>query len=216
MGKAPTFSPTETGNEFFAMTSAGLPMPAEGSSGSLWSGTRSSLLGDRRAALRGDILTVSIEIDEEAEISNSTDSSRSAADNFALPSLFGIPQVLDGALPDGASMDDAYDMTSSSSYEGDGSVRRNEKLTLRIAATITEVLPNGVLRIEGQQEVRVNSELRELVVTGYIRPEDITRQNEIAYDKIAGARISYGGRGQISTVQQPRYGQSALDQILPF
>jgi flagellar L-ring protein precursor FlgH len=95
-------------------------------------------------------------------------------------------------------------------------VSRKEKLTLRVAATVVEELPNGVLRIEGQQEVRVNYELRELIVTGYVRPADISRQNEITYDKIAGARISYGGRGQITEVQQPRYGQQITDVILPF
>ena len=95
-------------------------------------------------------------------------------------------------------------------------MRRNERLTLRVAATIVEELPNGVLSIQGSQEVRVNFELRELIVTGYVRPEDISRQNEITYDKIATARISYGGRGQITDMQQPRYGQQAADILLPF
>ena len=85
-----------------------------------------------------------------------------------------------------------------------------------MAVTIVDVLPNGILAISGSQELRVNFELRELLVTGYVRPEDITRQNEITYDKIASARVSYGGRGQITDVQQPRYGQQALDVILPF
>jgi len=95
-------------------------------------------------------------------------------------------------------------------------VRRNEKLTLRVAATVTDVLPNGVLAIAGNQEVRVNFEMRELLVSGFVRPEDISRQNQITYDKIASARVSYGGRGQISDMQQPRYGQQALDMVLPF
>ena len=113
-------------------------------------------------------------------------------------------------------MADAVSGTGSSASSGSGTVRRNEELTLRIAATVTEVLGNGALRIEGTQEVRVNYEIRELLVTGYVRPEDISRQNEITYDRIAGARISYGGRGQISDVQQPRYGQQIADFILPF
>ena len=95
-------------------------------------------------------------------------------------------------------------------------INGKEKLTLRVAATILERLPNGVLRIQGSQEVRVNFEVRELIVTGFVRPEDISRQNEITYDKIAGARISYGGRGQITDVQQPRLGQQVADIILPF
>jgi flagellar L-ring protein precursor FlgH len=103
-----------------------------------------------------------------------------------------------------------------STFSGSGSVSRKEKLMLRVAATVVEQLPNGVLRIEGQQEVRVNFELRELIVTGFVRPVDISRQNEITYDKIAGARISYGGRGLISNAQQPRYGQQISDVLLQF
>ena len=117
---------------------------------------------------------------------------------------------------EGASMADAVSINSGTQTSGQGSVKRNEKLTLRVAATIVDVLPNGVLSINGSQELRVNFEIRELLVSGFVRPEDISRQNEITYDKIASARVSYGGRGQISDVQQPRYGQQILDAILPF
>lgn len=220
VGKAPAFSPVEDGNEFFAMSARPMPdaldRPLAAQEASLWSRQRGSLLGDRRAATRGDILTVVIEIDDKAEISNSSGRSRSGADTMAMPSMFGIPQRLDAELPSGASMANAYETNSSSSYQGDGSVARKEKLTLRIAATVLDKLPNGVLRIQGNQEVRVNFEVRELIVTGFVRPEDITRQNEITYDKIAGARISYGGRGQITDVQQPRIGQQVADILLPF
>jgi len=113
-------------------------------------------------------------------------------------------------------MDSAYESSSSSTFKGSGNVTRKEQLTLRIAATIVEELPNGVLRIEGQQEVRVNFEMRELIVTGYVRPIDISRNNEITYDKIAGARISYGGQGQITDFQQPTYGQQVADIVMPF
>jgi flagellar L-ring protein precursor FlgH len=220
VGRAPAFTPTEGSNEYFAMTSAGLPAETQAAAGeeraSLWAAGPASLLGDRRAAIRGDILTVVIEIDERAEISNATDRSRSGRERMGIPSLLGIPERLNEALPDGASLDPAVELNSSGSYSGEGSVSRREKLTLRIAATVVEVLPNGVLRIEGSQQVRVNFEMRELIVTGYVRPEDISRQNEITYDKIAAARIAYGGRGQITDVQQPRYGQQAADLLLPF
>ncbi|PUB11776.1 flagellar basal body L-ring protein FlgH [Yoonia sediminilitoris] len=222
IGQAPEFSPPERAVERNAMLNPGSPNAIEttalipSSSASLWTGARGSLLGDRRAIQRGDILTVVIEIDDKAEISNSSDRSRSASQQAGVPQLLGIPQRLDPRLPEGASSAALVDLNSQSSSSGDGSVRRNEKLELRVAVTITDVLPNGVLSIVGQQEVRVNFELRELLVTGYVRPEDITRQNEITYDKIASARISYGGRGQITDVQQPRYGQQALDAILPF
>ncbi|EEW26587.1 flagellar basal body L-ring protein FlgH [Rhodobacter ferrooxidans] len=220
VGRAPAFSPLEGSYQHNAMYSNPIPESTEpdaaSDASSLWTGGRASLFGDRRAGRRGDILTVVIEIDDKAEISNSSDRSRSSSENMGIPSLLGIPQRLNSALPAGASMADAVSATGSSSFQGDGSVARKEKLTLRVAATVVEELPNGVLRIEGQQEVRVNFELRELIVTGYVRPVDISRQNEITYDKIAGARISYGGRGQITDVQQPRLGQQVADILLPF
>ncbi|MFD1510105.1 flagellar basal body L-ring protein FlgH [Lacimonas salitolerans] len=220
LGKAPSFTPIQDTADHQAMFSPGLPLRQEMlrpvDQASLWRAGRQSLLGDRRAMQRGDILTVVIEIDDKAEISNNTQRARDGSESLGLPSLFGIPQRIDDKLPDGASMADAVSISSTSSSSGSGSVRRNEKLTLRVAATVTEVLPNGVLAVSGSQEVRVNAEMRELLVTGYIRPEDISRQNEVTYDKIASARVSYGGRGQISDMQQPRYGQQVLDAVLPF
>ncbi|MCB6177943.1 flagellar basal body L-ring protein FlgH [Rhodobacter sp. Har01] len=221
VGRAPEFSPLEGSYQHHAMYSTPMPEVSDPSgptdASSLWTAGSDSLLGDRRAAQRGDILTVVIEIDDSAKISNSSDRSRTGAQSMGIPSLFGIPQRLDDAvMPEGASMAEAVKTQSSSTFAGEGNVTRAEKLTLRVAATVVEELPNGVLRIEGQQEVRVNYELRELIITGYVRPSDISRQNEITYDKIAGARIAYGGRGQITEVQQPRYGQQAADILLPF
>jgi flagellar L-ring protein precursor FlgH len=220
VGRPPTLSPQSESVERQAMIYAALPRTTADESdyrqASLWSGDQTSLFGDRRAVTTGDILTVLVEIDDEAEISNTTSRSRSAKENLGIPNLLGFPQRRNKSLPDGASLDSAVELDSTSTSQGDGSVRRNEKLTLRIAATVVDVLPNGVLRIEGTQEVRVNFELRELFVSGFVRREDITRQNEITYDKMASARISYGGRGQISDVQQPRIGQQVLDVVLPF
>lgn len=220
IGKAPDFTDSKGTLEHSAMIAPTLPVsldqPLAPQQASLWSKNRNSLLGDRRAVARGDILTVVIEINEKAEISNKTSRSRSGSESLSVPSLFGIPQRIDEKLPAGASMSEAVGISSSSDAIGDGAVRRNEKLELRIAATITEVLPNGVLFLAGSQEVRVNFEMRELSITGFVRPADISRQNEITYDKIASARISYGGRGQITDVQQPRVGQQILQNILPF
>ena len=220
VGKVPELTPITQSTERTAMLTPAvreiIPTQPLTTQASLWSRSQSSLLGDRRAIVRGDILTVVVEIDERAEISNSTDRSRSGSDSLSIPNLLGIPQRIDEKAQTDARLANAVQSDSSSSSSGDGSVKRNEKLTLRIAATIVDVLPNGVLAINGTQEVRVNFEIRELLVTGYVRPQDISRQNEITYDKIASARVSYGGRGQITDVQQPRYGQQILDAILPF
>ena len=218
VGRTPDFTPADTTSEVAAMAypTGAKSRETQNVGGSLWSGERGSLLGDRRAGQQGDILTVVIEIDDSAEISNATNRSRSGTESASAPSLLGIPQIVDRVLPGDASLANAADINSSSRSSGNGSVSRNESLELKVAATVVGVLDNGVLRIQGSQEVRVNFEIRELLVTGYVRPEDISRRNEITYDKIAAARISYGGRGHISDVQQPRYGQQIADIILPF
>ncbi len=220
VGRAPGFTPVEGSNAQYALYSTPMPEVADPSgptdASSLWTASSESLLGDRRAARRGDILTVVIEIDDSAKISNSSDRSRTGDQTMGIPQMFGIPQRIDEKLPEGASMAEAVSTSSSSTFAGNGNISRSEKLTLRVAATVVEELPNGVLRIEGQQEVRVNYEMRELVVSGFVRPADISRQNEVNYDKIAQAQISYGGRGRISEVQQPRYGQQVTDVLLPF
>ncbi len=218
VGRAPAFTPTEGSNEYYAMTNPASfgSRPQAAYPSSLWNAGRESLLGDRRAATRGDILTVVIEIDDRAELSNSSERSRNGQERMGIPSLLGIPQRIEESLPDGATMNPAVDFSSSGRSSGEGAVRRSEKLALRVAATVVEVLPNGILRIEGSQEVLVNFEMRELNVSGYVRPQDVSRQNEVTYDKIAAARIAYGGRGQITDVQQPRYGQQIADILLPF
>ncbi|WP_347266306.1 flagellar basal body L-ring protein FlgH [Paracoccus sp. (in: a-proteobacteria)] len=220
IGQVPKMSQPENSVEFQAMAATaygGEPLPERpDSAASLWTTQPGSLITDRRAASRGDILTVVIEIDDRAEIQNSSGRSRSAADKASIPAMVGLPQRIDELLPDGASMEEMAEAKASSSFKGSGNISRRDKLTLRVAATVIDRLPNGVLRIQGSQEVRVNYEVRELTVSGFVRPSDIGRRNEIAYDRIAGARISYGGHGQISDVQQPRYGQQVADILLPY
>ena len=215
VGRAPALSPINDTPEHFAMMNPGLPETLDrrpaGTTASLWSAGQRSLLGDQRAAKRGDILTVVIEIDDQASMSNSSERSRSGSENMGVGAFFGLPAAV-GARD----LDPGVGINSTSQSAGDGSVQRNEELELRVAATVIDVLRNGTLAIQGTQEVRVNSELRELLVTGYVRPADISRRNEITYDKIASARISYGGRGSIADAQSPRYGQQVLDRVLPF
>ena len=185
-------------------------------SGSLWRSGPESLFGDRRARSTGDIVTVMIEIDEEAEIRNRTDRSKSAADDVSVSALFGVPTLASRVLPGGANLDPGIETSSNATSSGDGLIQREERITLRIAATVTEVLPNGHLVITGSQEIRVNYELRELQIAGIIRREDISRDNIVTSDKVAEARISYGGRGQITDLQKARYGQQIIDKISPF
>ena len=126
LGRAPTFSDTRETPEHFAMLSPGLPVETARGRGmpepSLWDGGQASLFGDRRAVKRGDILTVVIEIDESAEISNSTNRGRNGSESLAVPQLLGLPQRLSEDLPPGFTLDNAVNLNSASSSGGDGSV----------------------------------------------------------------------------------------------
>ena len=171
---------------------------------------------DQRAHRVGDILTVMITISDKAQIANKTDRSRSSTNDAGVGGVLG--SVFDTVIGDDMSVsaDAAVGTTSGIKDNGSGSVNRSEKLETQVAAVVTQILPNGNLVIEGHQEVRVNFERRDLVISGIVRPEDIGNDNTIDSSKIAEARIAYGGTGQITDVQQPRYGAQVLDAILPF
>ena len=183
---------------------------------SLWNSSPKSLFGDRRASRAGDILTVVIEIDDEAEIQNSVSQSRQADQGFGVGALFGLPEIINQSLPDGASLTPAIDVTRNRQSNGSGNIRRGEKITLRLAAQVSDVMPNGYLKVGGRQEIMVNNEVRYLQVTGLIRTQDISRLNTITYDKIADARIYYGGQGNITDTVKPQKGQKILNRLLPF
>ncbi len=197
-----------------------MPMPppvvVDRQPNSLWRPGSRAFLKDQRASEVGDILTVVINIEDDASISASTNRTRTAGEDSSMTSLLGYQGSLAAILPDAVNPLSLIDLDSNSSSTGAGSVARDETINLRIAALVTQVLPNGNLVIAGRQEVRVNYEIRQLQIAGLIRPEDITSSNTISYDQVAEARISYGGRGQVSDVQQPRYGQQIYDILWPF
>lgn len=184
---------------------------------SLYRTSAKGFFKDERAHRVGDILTVMVTIDDSAQINNTTQRNRNSTNTAGMGGLFGA--VFSNAT-DSASLNvdpqAAIDFSSGIKDTGNGSVNRSEALETSVAAVVTQVLPNGNLVIEGRQEVRVNFEVRDLIVAGIVRPSDIQANNTIPSTKIAEARISYGGRGQITDVQQPRYGQQVMDAILPF
>jgi flagellar L-ring protein precursor FlgH len=194
-----------------------MPLPAPrgetSAPNSLWRTGAKSFFGDQRATEVGDILTINIEISDSAQLNNSTQRSRSTAEESGIQALLGLEGNLVG---EGVTLDPAIGFDSTSSSAGNGSVNRQESVNLTVAAVITDRLPNGNLVIGGSQEVRINNELRELLISGVIRPEDIASDNTIAHTKIAEARISYGGRGDISQVQRDRYGKRLYDKVAPF
>jgi flagellar L-ring protein precursor FlgH len=220
IGQPPAMSGIQNPRMAPGYTPVTMPMPPQmetsRSANSLWRTGARSFFKDQRARAIGDILTVEIDIDDRAELSNATTRRRGSAETMGLPSFLGLESNLKNVLPEEVRPDSLVDFNSDGSSNGTGTIKRDERVTLKVAAVVTQILPNGNLVIQGTQEVRVNFERRDLNITGVIRPEDITSANAISYDKIAEARISYGGRGQITDVQQPRYGQQLFDIIAPF
>jgi len=192
-----------------------MPMPqsATYNPNSLWRNGSRAFFKDQRAHQVGDILTVTVNITDKANIANETQRSRDTKEDSGIDSFFGKPKVPIMNTPTPTRI---FTSDSTTSLDGKGSVNRNETLTTNVAGVVMQVLPNGNLVIEGKQEIRVNFEVRELIVAGIVRPEDIQSDNTIDSTKIAEARISYGGRGQLTDVQQSRYGQQVLDVLLPF
>lgn len=204
-----------------------LPMPApkdvNRQKNSLWAADRQTFFKDQRASDIGDIITVLINIEDDAEMENETERSRSSNEDANLNALAGYQNSLNKYLPEdindattGLLNPDIAAFDSTSASNGSGSIEREEAINMRMAALVTQLLPNGNMVIRGRQEVLVNFEKRILQIDGVIRPEDITTTNTISYDQIAEARIIYGGEGHITDMQQPRYGQQLYDIIFPF
>lgn len=226
IGKPPSMSTIDQDPETIPEAQAvSLPMPQPApetprvgaQKASLWGGGVNNLFSDQRAREVGDIITVTIDIRDQARLQNETIRSRNSSEDVGVPRLLGaesfIGDIMPGDNPDTSSL---AEFGSNSNTSGSGEINRDENIQLRVAAVVNDRLPNGNLVIAGRQEVRVNFELRELRVAGVIRPEDVSPSNTIGYDKIAEARIAYGGRGHLTDVQQPRYGQQIYDIIMPF
>jgi flagellar L-ring protein precursor FlgH len=195
-----------------------MPMPkpeaVSYNANSLWRNGSRSFFKDQRAHQIGDLLTVTVNITDQANFANESQRSRTSTEDSGITNFLGAgllggtaQKVLPGRL---------LTADSNSATDGKGSIQRQESLQTNVAAVVTQLLPNGNMVVEGKQEIRVNYEMRELIVAGIVRPEDIQSDNTIDSSKIAQARISYGGRGQISDVQQPRYGSQVMDVLLPF
>lgn len=211
LGTEPRMSPVGAGLQAstlpFADTS--YQPPTRTGNPSLFTGNRVELFRDPRAVTVGDVLTVLISINDKATLGNSTDRKTTSAVTNGFDLSFGTsstPSTTTGKL----------DINSESGAKGVGNIDRSEKIQVSIAAVITNVLPNGNFVINGSQEIRVNYELRQVEVAGIVRPRDISKENTISYEKIAEARIAYGGRGRSSEIQQPGWGQQIYDAVKPF
>jgi len=197
-----------------------MPMPmaqtAAPQANSLWRAGSRAFFKDQRAAHVGDILTVLVNIADAASLKNNTNATRKSNESLGLPNLLGLEATAIPRLLTGANMNSLVALSSGNGNTGTGEMKRDETVTLKLAGVITQVLPNGNLVVAARQEVRVNAELRELAVSGVIRPQDIASDNTVRHDRMAEARIAYGGRGQLTDLQTPRWGQQVLDIVLPF
>lgn len=204
--------------EGYKPVSLPMPMPKQSISqnNSLWASDRQTFFKDQRASDVGDIITVVIEIKDKAELDNETERTRSSNEGANLAAALGYEQSLNRILPQAIDNNNLIEGGAASSHKGSGTIDREEKIEVQLAALISQILPNGNMVIFGRQEVLVNFEKRILQIDGVIRPQDISVANTVSYEKIAEARITYGGEGQITDVQQPRYGQQLYDIIFPF
>jgi len=198
-----------------------LPMPApvspEDNPNSLWRPGAKVFFKDIRAKEVGDILTVRLTIDDKAELENKTERARDDGETQNIDTLLGLEAEFAKKLPQAINPGgELFSFSTDHETSGDGEIDRSESIDLTFAAVVTQVLPNGALAIMGRQEVRVNAELRELMVTGVIRPQDISTDNSITHERIAEMRVAYGGRGMLSELQQPRWGTQVWDIVFPF
>ncbi len=197
-----------------------LPMPQplvnERRPNSLWQAGSRAFFKDQRAANVGDILTVIVSFDEKGKFDNNSTLQRNNSLASAAPQLMGFQNQIQKILPSAANMSNLVQGSGNSNTVATTEASREEQVQLRVATEVTQVLPNGNLVVQGRQEIRVNFEVRDLQIAGVLRPQDITAINTVTYDQLAEARISYGGRGQQTDMQQPRYGQQFFDIIDPF
>jgi flagellar L-ring protein precursor FlgH len=215
IGKEPPLSPVGAGLRASKLVVPNQPAPAVtyARGNSFWQDTSADLFRDPRAMKAGDVVTVKIAIKDKASLDNTSERSRDNKNKFALDTKWDLNLPLLKGKQEGT-IDSALD--SKRSTKGEGAITRSESIELLVAAVVTGVLPNGNLVISGTQEVRVNFEVRVLTVEGIVRPRDISTENSVSYEKIAEARISYGGRGQMTDVQQPPWGQQFIDLLSPF
>ncbi|MEO1016165.1 MAG: flagellar basal body L-ring protein FlgH [Pseudomonadota bacterium] len=221
VGQAPDLTPITNPVSRPGYQPISLPMPAvepddHRAANSLWRPGAKGFFRDQRARRVGDIMTIEVTIEDEADLSNQSSRSRTNTDNFDFGGFFGLQNEVIKYLPEPVDLANIVDLDSDMANNGRGQTRRSETIETKIAAVITQILPNGNFVIEGRQEVRVNFEVREVYVAGVVRPEDISPLNTVEHENIAELRFAYGGRGQITDVQQPRYGAQVLDIILPY
>ena len=217
IGRAPELSRTGDPTKDPNYRPVTMPMPksqaAPNEANALWRPGSRAFFKDQRAAQVGDIVTVVVSMNDTAQLKNVTSTDRTGSEAAGIPDFLGLTSRLGPTIADPSKI---ISLSSSNANTGTGQINRNESVTLRLAGVVTQVLPNGNLVVAARQEFVVNRELRELRVTGVIRPQDIASDNTVLHDRMAEARIAYGGRGQLTELQSARWGQQLMDILMPF
>ena len=216
IGRPPEMTPTEDPTrdpKWRPLTMPGpAPQPSPREANALWRSGSRAFFKDQRAAQVGDIITILVNMNDSANLTNDTTATRTSSETAGLPNLFGLESI----VPKAVNMSSLVSANSANSNTGSGQIQRTEAVTLRLAGIITQVLPNGNLVVAAHQEFVVNSQMRDLRVTGVIRPQDIASDNTVPHDRMAEARISYGGKGQLTDLQSARWGEQMMDILMPF
>jgi flagellar L-ring protein FlgH len=220
IGEAPPLTTIQDPHQQPGYRPVSLPMPtpivAERRPNSLWQAGSRAFFKDQRASQPGDILTVEISFDAKAQFDNDTQGQRTTQEQDGA-NILGLHWLSNlGAASGANATNNLFNINGTTNNQAVAETKREEQVTVNVAAIVTQVLPNGDLVVVGHQELRVNYEVRDLEVTGVVRPQDISSTNTITLDKLAEARVSYGGRGQLTNIQQPRYGEQLLDVLAPF
>jgi len=217
VGKDPAMTPTEDPTKDPSWRPVTMPMPAReplpNEANALWRSGSRAFFKDQRASQVGDIVTVLVSMNDNANLKNVTTTTRTSGETMGAAQFFGLQTLLPASIADPSKM---LNVNSGNNNSGSGQIQRNEAVTLRLAGVVTQVLPNGNLAVAARQEFMVNGELRELRVTGVIRPQDIASDNTVLHDRMAEARIAYGGRGNLTDQQKARWGQQMMDIMMPF
>jgi flagellar L-ring protein precursor FlgH len=212
IGVTPKLAPVGNPADTQIVASIPKPVPITHDGNSLWQAGSKSFFHDPRATRVGDVITVTVSIADAAKLNNTTTRTRTNSDDAGLTNFFGLENM----LPSSMTPSSLVKMGSDTSNVGLGAINRSENINMTLAALVAQVLPNGNLAISGHQQVLVNSEMRDLKVAGIVRTEDITADNTVDLSQIAEARITYGGKGQETDMQQPRYGSQLLDVLMPW
>jgi flagellar L-ring protein precursor FlgH len=217
VGRPPALSPTQNPTQMPGWQPVTMPMPAPQAvpvgGDSLWRPGARAFFKDQRAARVGDLVTILVSMADSATVQNSTSTSRSSTEAAGMPNLLGLESVLSHTPLNPSSL---LNVSSSNGNTGTGQIKRAETVTVSLAGVVTQLLPNGNLVVVAHQQFLVDSELRDLKVSGVIRPEDIASDNTVQSNRMAEARIAYDGRGDLTNVQSPRWGQQVMDAVLPF